>query len=177
MASILLIVDMQTTLINDNPYGKETLITNISQLIAAARKKGVEIGHVQHDGGKGDELEKGTAGWEICPALAPSPGEMVLEKHLNSAFKNTAMHDYLQSREIKTIILAGMQTEYCIDATCRSAFDLGYSVIIPQGSTSTFDNEYMTGEKTIAYYEKKIWNNRFASVPPVSAVIEAWAVG
>lgn len=78
---------------------------------------------------------------------------------------------YFESKEIDTIILVGLQTEYCIDATCKSAFDNGYKVIIPEETNSTFDNEYLTGEKLYEFYNYKIWNKRFANVIPVEDVI------
>ena len=45
--------------------------------------------------------------------------------------------------------LLGLQTNFCIDATVKSAFERGYKVIVPQGANSTFDSDYMTGEEYI----------------------------
>ncbi len=76
----------------------------------------------------------------------------------------------MESKKIDTIILTGLQTEYCIDATLKSAFDNGYSVIIPEQTNTTFDNEYLSGEKLYEFYNYKIWNNRFAKVLSVDEV-------
>lgn len=57
-----------------------------------------------------------------------------------------------------------MQTEYCIDATCKSALERGYQVILPKGGTTTYDNDFLSAEMLCRYYEEKIWNGRFASV-------------
>ena len=65
-----------------------------------------------------------------------------------------------------------MQTEYCIDTTCKVAFEYGYRLIIPQNTTTTYDNQMFSGETLIKYYEHEIWANRFAQVIPVSKVIE-----
>ena len=56
----------------------------------------------------------------------------------------------------------GLQTNFCIDATVKSAFERGYKVIVPQGANSTFDNYYMTGEETYKYYNDMMWPKRFA---------------
>ena len=56
----------------------------------------------------------------------------------------------------------GLQTNFCIDATVKSAFERGYKVIVPQGANSTFDNDYMTGEETYKYYNDMMWPKRFA---------------
>ena len=55
-------------------------------------------------------------------------------------------------------------TDYCIDATCKAAFEHGFKVVIPKQTNTTFDNEYLTGEKLYEYYNYKIWDKRFARV-------------
>ena len=74
-------------------------------------------------------------------------------------------------QKITDLILMGMQTEYCIDATCKAAFELGYGVVIPTGATTTYDNEFMSGEATVRFYEEKIWAGRFADLMPAEAVL------
>ena len=58
-------------------------------------------------------------------------------------------------------MIVGLQTNFCIDATVKSAFERGYHVIIPEGTNSTFDNAYMTGETTCAYYFNEGWPDVF----------------
>lgn len=53
----------------------------------------------------------------------------------------------MESKDIDSIILVGLQTEYCIDATCKSAFDFEYKIIILEETNTTFDNQYLSGEK------------------------------
>lgn len=69
-------------------------------------------------------------------------------------------------------ILVGLQTEYCIDTTCKIAFEYGYNVIIPEETNTTFDNEYLPGNMLYELYNYKIWDKRFANVIPVKEVIE-----
>lgn len=170
--SVLMVVDVQTALIKEHPYNEHNVIGNISKLISAARRSGMEVLYVQHDDGQGTELEYGTEGWQIYPAAAPVMDEKIFSKKYNSAFHKTDLKEYLDSREIDTIILTGLQTEYCIDATCKSAFDCGYRVIIPEGTNTTFDNDYLSGEKLYEFYNYKIWNNRFASVMMIDDVLK-----
>ena len=82
------------------------------------------------------------------------------------------MKEYLESKNIDTIILTGLQTEYCIDATCKSAFEHEYKIIIPEETNTTFDNEYLSGEKLYEFYNYKIWSNRFARVLSMNEVTE-----
>lgn len=175
--TIVLLVDVQQALIEENPFNKDGFVLKLKKLIDAARHSDMEIVYIQHDGGRADPLAYGSRGWQFIQEIAPKDGDKVFHKRKNSAFKETGLHSYLQARQVDTIILVGMQTEYCIDATCKSAFDLDYSLIIPQGCTTTFDNDYFTGQTLSEYYEEKIWNRRFARVMPVDQVIFNMSMG
>ncbi len=161
---VLLVVDVQNALMNEHPHQERRVIESIQKLLDAARSHQKEIVYVRHDDGPGTEFEYGTDGWQIYEEVAPKEGEFIVEKRYNSAFHKTGLKAYLDSKQVDTILLTGMQTEYCIDATLRSAFDLEYTVIIPEGTNTTFDNEYLSGEKLYEYYNFKIWNNRYAKV-------------
>jgi len=170
--TVLLVVDVQTALMESHPYNEIGFIENIRQLIQIARQNNIEVVYVRHDGGVGDELEKNTKGWEIYHKTAPSGTDKIFDKNYNSAFKETGLHDYLSAKGVETIILVGMATEYCIDATCKAAFEHGYKVVIPHAATTTFDNEFLSGESSVKYFEEKIWNGRFASVIPIDEVFK-----
>jgi nicotinamidase-related amidase len=173
MKTALLIVDVQRALIDEHPFDEKAFLQRLQKLIGAARASGVDVIYVRHDGGKGDPLTYGEPGFAIHPDIASQPGEMVFDKKYNSAFKETELEKHLNARGIERIVLAGMQTEYCIDATCKSAFDRGYSLVIPAGCTTTFDNQYLSGEQLVSFYENLIWNRRFARVMPLTDAIEA----
>lgn len=167
----LLVVDVQEALVGDHPYREAEFIGSIRRLLETARQNRVEVIYVRHDGGAGDELEADTSGWNVYHAVAPEPNEKIFDKKFNSAFKDTGLKDYLNEKGIRDLILVGMQTEYCIDATCKAAFEYGYTITIPAGATTTVDNEFLPGAMTVNYYERKIWNKRFAEVLPVEEVI------
>lgn len=164
----LLIVDMQTALVAGHPCREAELLGNLQTLLGAARSGGTEVIYVRHDGGAGDELEAGSDGWQICAQLAPAEGEKIFEKRYNSAFKDTPLRAYLDGHGIKTLVLVGMQTEYCIDATCKAAFEFGYTLVMPHRTTATFDNSFFKAETIVDYYEQMIWAGRFARIMPVA---------
>lgn len=168
----LIVVDFQEGLVAENPFNKENTINNIELLIKECRDNNVEVIYARHDGGKGDELEFGSKGWQIYNQVAPEKGEKIIEKQYNSAFKNTELKEYLDEKSIDTIVLAGMQTEYCIDTTCKVAFEHNFKLIIPEETNTTFDNEFMSGKDIYEYYNFKIWKNRFAKLEKVQNVIE-----
>ena len=91
-------------------------------------------------------------------------------KNINSCFGNKDFTDYIKDDNI--LMIVGLQTNFCIDATVKSAFERGYKVIVPQGANSTFDNEYMTGEETYKYYNDMMWPKRFATCVSVDEAIK-----
>ena len=169
--AVLLVVDVQNSMMLEHPYNEERVIANIQRLLLTARERGLEVIYVQHDDGEGSDLERDSEGWKIYSEIAPLDGEKIFDKHFNSAFVKTGLKDYLIQNKKDTIILVGLQTEYCIDATCKAAFEHGFKVIIPEETNSTFDNEFMPAEKLYKYYNYKIWNNRYAKVLPIEETI------
>ncbi len=99
----LMIVDMQTALVEAEPYNRVAVIENIKALLDTSRKKGLPVIYIQHDGGTGDELEHGSIGWTIYKDIAPMPDEKIFEKQYNSAFRKTGLHEYLQEIGVKTL--------------------------------------------------------------------------
>ncbi len=168
---VLLVVDVQTYLINEHPYNEEKVVDNIRRLISAARDNQKEVIYIRHDGGKGSVLEYGAEGWQIYDKIIPENHEKVLDKQYNSAFLKTGLKEYLDSKKTDTIILVGLQTEYCIDATCKSAFEHGYNVIIPEETNTSFNNDYLSGENLYEFFNFEIWNKRFADVMPIEEVV------
>ncbi len=168
----LLIIDMQTALIEQHPYNETIVVSNIKQLLRNCRKKGIPVIYVQHDGGAGDELEHGCTGWEIWKDITPLPEEKVFEKKYNSAFLKTGLREFLTELEVKNIILCGMQSEYCLDVSCKVAFEYGYCITIAKATTTTFDNDFASGKRLSEYYEDSIWDKRYARVISMEQIIE-----
>ena len=160
---------MQSGLIENEPYNRDVILQATEKLISVARREGIEVIFVRHGDSSG-ELKIGTVGWEIYDTVKPMSGEKIFDKTHCSAFRGTLLKEYLDKKKIKTIVLMGMQTEYCIDTTCRVAYEYGYSVIIPEGGTTTFDNITFKANELLKYYEQKIWNKRFASIIPIEDV-------
>ena len=154
---ILLVIDMQKGLVDEDLYAFDTFSERTTRLVDAARKNNVEVIFVQHDAGPGSGMSAGDEGFEIIDRIAPKEGEKVFVKTINSCFGNKDFKQYLKQQADKRLMIIGLQTNYCIDATVKSAFERGYDVIIPEGTNSTFDNDYMSGETTVRYYNDDVW--------------------
>ena len=159
---ILLVVDIQKGITDSRLYAFDTFIDRTARLIGAARKNGVEVIYVQHDDSPGTGFSAGDRDFEIADQVKPAAGEKIFTKTINSCFGNKAFTEYMEAQADKRLMVIGLQTNYCIDATVKSAFERGYQVIIPEGTNSTFDNAYMTGETTYRYYNEHMWPGRFA---------------
>lgn len=95
-------------------------------------------------------------------ASSDNPYALARRKEINSCFGNKELVEYLDKQKVKALMIVGLQTNFCIDASVKSAFERGYRVIIPKGTNSTVDNDYMDAETTYKYYNEMMWPNRFA---------------
>ncbi len=161
---ILLVIDMQKGLVDEDLYAFDTFMDRTVRLVDAARKNNVEVIFVQHNAGLGSGMSVGDEAFEIVDRIAPKEGEKVFVKTINSCFGNKDFKQYMKRQEDKRLMIIGLQTNYCIDATVKSAFERGFGVIIPEGTNSTFDNDYMTGETTYRYYNEDVWEELVDSV-------------
>lgn len=170
--SLLLIIDMQNAIVDENPYSYSEVEENIKKLLDYYRTNNLPIIFIQHNGNSGSEFEPGTNGWQIVPRLKPYKNEIVITKQFNSAFKNTELEKVLIKKSIRSLIIVGMQSEYCIDTTVRVAFEKGYEVIIPEMTNTTIDNGTFTG-KQLYMHHNNIFNNRFGLIKTVEEVLNS----
>ena len=167
---ILLVIDMQKGIVDEELYAFDSFMERTVRLIETARKSGTEVIFFRHDAGPGSGLTPGKAGFEIVDAVRPEAGEKVFDKTINSCFGNQAFREYMERQEDRRLMIIGLQTNYCIDATVKSAFERGCEVIIPEGTNSTFDNDYMSGETTVRYYNEDVWEE-IADVVPIEEAV------
>ena len=168
---VLLIVDAQKAIVNSRLYQSDLFISNVKTLIDTARQNQIEVIYVRHDDGPGSSLAKGTDGFEIYDSFQPAEHEKIFDKSVNSAFRDTGLSDYLRKKRENTVIIAGLQTEYCIDATVKAGFEHGFHMIVPAHTNSTFDNLFLSAEMTYRYCNEFIWNGRYADCVPFQQAI------
>lgn len=159
---VLLLVDAQKEITNERLYKFREFVSTVKLLIETARENGVEVIFVRHDDGAGTPMTRGADGFEMYEGFAPERDEKIFDKTVNSPFKDTGLAEYLSSKNETEIIVAGLQTDYCIDAAVKCGFERGYKIIVPRYANTTFDNRYMTAEKSCEYYNDFMWNGRYA---------------
>lgn len=83
----------------------------------------------------------GTPGHRILDELAPRPNELVINKTANSAFNASDVDRVLRNLEVRTLILAGVGTDVCVETTARDAVDRGYNCTIVEDACATLDED------------------------------------
>lgn len=169
---VLLVIDTQKLITNERLFEFNRFVTNVKELISKARENNIEVIYVRHDDGQGQELTKGTDGFEIYEKFQPRDDEKIFDKTVNSAFKDTGLLEYLKDKKVKDIIITGLQTDFCIDATVKCGFEHGFKVIVPAYANTTVDNKFMTGEESYRYYNEFMWKGRYAQCISVEEAIE-----
>ena len=159
---VLLVVDTQKLITNEKLYNFNAFVSNVEKIISEARKNDIEVIYIRHDDGPGSELTKGTDGFEVYEKFQPINDEKIFDKKVNSAFKGTGLLEYLMDKDEKDIIIVGIQTDLCVDATIKCGFEHGFNMIVPAYANTTVDNKFMSAEQTYKYYNEFIWNGRYA---------------
>ena len=158
MKTALLIVDPQINMWKGKfpLHNGMQLLDKLGVLISDARRAGILVVYIQNNGGPGDPDEPETEGWEIHPKLAPAEGDIVIQKDKPSAFENTGLLQVLRGKGIENLIVAGLQTEMCVQANCLSAVKHEYDVILVEDAHSTFDGDSETAEQMIRRHNKEL---------------------
>jgi len=137
---MLLIVDAQVNqfeppmAVHDGPL----ILGRLKSLVARARAANVPVAFIQNDGGEADPDLPGTPGWALHPELLPAASEKVYRKTTTDSFHETGLLEDLRAAGVTDLVIAGMQSNYCIDATTRRAVTEGFNVTLVSDAHSTF---------------------------------------
>lgn len=144
MNTALLIIDIQ----NDYfPGGKHELVEPLAaaqrayMLLQCFRESGGRHVHIQHISREPDAdfFLPGDRGTDIHDSVAHFEGEPIVYKHHPNSFLETNLLDLLKAWGIERLIITGMMTHMCVDATARAAADLGFQVIVAEDACATRD--------------------------------------
>jgi nicotinamidase-related amidase len=167
----LLVIDVQNGMFAEDPpvYQGAELLARIGDLLTKARAAQAPVIYIQHNGGPGHPLEPGGAGWPIHPAIAPAAGEPVVGKSTPDSFHETTLQRELEERGIVKLVVAGIQTELCVDTTCRRAASLGYQTTLVCDAHSTWDSRTLSAAQIIAHHNDAL-DGWFVTPKPASEI-------
>jgi nicotinamidase-related amidase len=67
---------------------------------------------------------------DLVPELEQQPSDHLVSKQRWGAFLGTSLDDYLRRCGVTQIFLTGVATSAGVESTARSAYDLGYNVVL-----------------------------------------------
>lgn len=133
---------------------RETALPNMQRLQAACRSARIEVLYtviesLTQDGRDrsldykitGLHVPRGDWGARMLDEIAPLPDEMVLPKSSSSVFISTNLDYILRNLGIRSLIVAGLLTDQCVDSAVRDACDLGYLVTTVTDACTTGSQE------------------------------------
>ncbi|MEJ7635011.1 cysteine hydrolase family protein [Aeromicrobium sp.] len=138
----LILIDVQQGF--DDPVWGEpnnpAALDNIARLAAAWQHAGQPIVVVRHDSVEAaSPLRPGGPGHALEPVVAAVDPALFITKTVNSAFHGDEdLHAWLLGREVDGIVLAGIQTNMCVETTARVGGNLGHRVAVALDATRTF---------------------------------------
>ena len=126
-------------------------VGNCVRLLRAARDSQVACVHVKIEALSGNARDTGPAhrrlGWCYPPGspetqfldqVAPADGEIVITKTVSGAFTATNLDSVLRHMGIQWLVIAGFETDECIEATGRTALDLGYVALFAEDACTAY---------------------------------------
>jgi nicotinamidase-related amidase len=150
----LLILDMQVGLFHgsDKPWLGERLLLTLNDLVHRAQKAGFPVFLARHVGPAGSPIEPGSPFTQLIEGLALNGTEIIFEKTRPNAFACTHLADELHSQGVKTIVITGMKTQYCVDSTCRAVRDLGFEAILIEDGHTCSDTPLLSAAAIIDHH-------------------------
>jgi nicotinamidase-related amidase len=131
----LLVVDVQTGVVAGN-HNRDSVVSNVGQLVDKARREQVPVVWVQHSD---DNLAKGSDAWQIVSELNRDAGEPLVEKEYGDSFEDTELETVLSGLEVGRLVVVGAQTDACIRSTLHGALARGYDAILVSDAHTTED--------------------------------------
>ena len=155
----MLIVDMQVGLLNGAPkHDLGGVIERINRLAARVRAQSGKVIFIRHCGRKGDDFEPHTSGWQFLPELLRDPADIVVEKDLNDPFVGTDLQDHLREIAPDRVLITGWATDFCVDATVRSAVSHHHHVVVVADGHTLNDRPHLDAASVIRHHHW-VWRN------------------
>ncbi len=172
MNTALLLVDIQNDYFPNGrmPLERSTEASlKAQEVLNAFRAKQKPVVHIQHISTRPDATYflPCTKGIEFHPNVHPLKNETIIKKHYPNSFKDTALLNYLTKHHVNHLVICGMMSHLCIDATVRAAYDLGFSCTVIHDACATRNLEF----NNTAIPAQSVHNAFMAALQPTYAAV------
>lgn len=123
-------------------HTREGHLPDLSDCPPSKRLRGEPPLRIGERGPMGRLLVRGEPGWEIVPALAPLPGERVVDKPGKGMFYRTDLEEQLRRLTVRQLVFAGVTTEVCVQTSMREANDRGFECLLLRDATASYFPEF-----------------------------------
>lgn len=147
MKKALLIIDIQNDYFEKGAMalvGPDEACSKAGLLLKRFREEKLPVIHIQHIAARPEAgfFLPDTEGAEIHETLQPLSDEKLIIKHYPNSFRETDLLEYLKEKQITDLVICGMMTHMCVDATTRAAKDYGFNITVIGDACATKDLEY-----------------------------------
>jgi ureidoacrylate peracid hydrolase len=129
---------------------RDAVLPNLARLLAACRRAEVEIlysviENMTDDGRdrsldykiSGIDVPRGSWDAQVLDAIAPAADEMIFRKTSSNVFVSTNIDYVLRNLGRRSLAIAGIMTDQCVESAVRDACDLGYLVTLVTDACTT----------------------------------------
>jgi len=152
----VLVIDIQQALVA-GAYQIEAVIEACNRVIAKVRGGGGLVVFIQHQHHSYTAMKKDSPGWQLDPRLDLQAQDYTVHKQASDAFYQTTLQALLQQHRVDRLFISGMQTEYCVDASSRSALSLDYEVVLVSDAHTTGDS-HLSAAAVIDHHNRVLAN-------------------
>jgi nicotinamidase-related amidase len=134
----LVVIDLQKGIVTvPTAHPIKEIVDRSAQLARAFRKLGLPVVLVNVAGPAPGRTDVGPRkfafppDWtDLLPELERHASDYLVTKQRVGAFLGTDLDIYLRRRGVTQVVLTGVATSAGVEATARSAYDLGYNVVL-----------------------------------------------
>lgn len=167
----LLIIDMQIGSFTpyESCYDTFGVIKRINSLSNSFRANKDKVIFIQHDGTTENCFVPNTQEWELLPELVREGTDFIVSKTANDSFYKTELEMLLTKHDITELVVTGSATDFCVDATVKSALTKDYEITVIADAHTAADRPFMNAATVVNHYNW-LWDDFTATKFKINVV-------
>jgi nicotinamidase-related amidase len=167
----LVIIDMQVGSFTPKTprYESEIVIEKINRLSSSFRSNDDYVIFIRHDGTKEGCFYPGSDEWKVLPSLNQQSRDIFIEKTINDSFYHSELQSTLLKMGVNDLFFVGCATDFCFDATVKSAISKDYNITIVKDGHTTADRPFVNAKTLIDHYNW-LWSDLTPAAYPIKVI-------